>query len=281
MNEASEFFYEFYNAGDKIHEMLRFSISDSAAGKGGYVADDRAGVGYWPLQAPKESWFQVPTEIESGNESVRVDFRRDILRRLGERGVCVLDPRHDPATEDPDKPLSYYPIASTREAVEARGKELWMQYTRKIVEQHLNDCQSAMAAGGAPMSAKGFTKHCLALHGVTDPGERYFLGLKNGQQPANGNGISPDVQAILASMQAQQQTLMTCLLAIASGEKIDPELLKSLAQPVQTSAALAAPLTSGIATGEIKKPVGDKPDGWTPPPAQGRRGRAEAAQKAL
>lgn len=251
--------FEFYNAGHRIDETFAFSLPEG---------QDTHTLGHWAFRAPKESWFDVPREIEIGNQTIHVNFASDVRRKFAIRGVVLLDPKWDAKTEDPERPLDQYAIASTRQAAEERGHEIWMLYTKTIVESHLADCQAAMAAGGAPHGARGFTKNCLKLHGINDPAEDYFLSLKTKQ---GGGEMSGDVKAILHQMQAQNaqaqvqsQTMMAIIMALATGQKIDPELLKHALEaapviPVNQSAAM--PSTSGINTGEIKKPITTE-DGW-------------------
>lgn len=249
----SDFFYEFYNAGQRIVEHLRFSISASSPGFNG---DDKEGYseGFWRMDAPKEGFFRVPTEIQSGNEVIRVRFAEDIRRRFGRIGIVLVNAKWDPETEDPDKDVSEYPEAPTREKAVERGQTIWQLWLRRIVQRHLDDCQNALAAGGAPRGAAGFTKRAFNLLGVADPGEQYFLGLKEqGKAAANASADS-----VLAAMQQQQTAMMRIILAIASGQKIDPELLKNLVPKAgPTGPLVAAPVMSGVATGEIKKPIGE------------------------
>jgi len=246
----SDFRYEFYNAGHRIVEMMRFSISASSAG---FNADgnDTHSVGFWPLDAPKEGFFSVPADIRSGNETMRVGFADDIKRRFGRMGVVLVDSKWDPAQEDPDKEASEYPVAPDRDSAVTRGEAIWQLHLRKIVEGHLADCQNAMAAGGAPRAASGFTKRAFKLLGVADPGEQYFAGLKE----AGKTAASSDTNNILLQMQMQQQSMMAIVLAMASGQQIDPELLKALVMPA--GKAPVGAVTSAIATGEIRKPVGE------------------------
>src|SRR5579871_1985359 len=59
-------------------------------------------------------------------------------------------------------------------------------------------------------------------------------------------------------MQQQQQLMTTIMLAVLSGEKVDPELLKSMMKPANGAPqAPVGPIMSGVATGEIRKPVGE------------------------
>jgi hypothetical protein len=246
----SDFKYEFYNAGHRIQESMRFSISSSSAG---FNADgnDTQSIGYWTLDARKEDFFFVPSEIASGNEILRVNFAQDIKRRFGKQGVVLIDPKHNPEKEDPEEVVSKYPVAPDREAAVARGEAIWLLHLRKIVEGHLADCQNAMAAGGAPRATAGFTKKAFKLLGIADPGEQYFLGLKETGKAAGLSGTND----ILLAMQQQQTAMMAIVLAVASGEKIDPELLKALIP--KAGAIPIGPIASGVATGEIRKPVGE------------------------
>lgn len=277
--EQAGFRYQFYNAGTRIEELMRFSISSSSAG---FNADgnDTQSVGFWPLRAPKEGFFTVPAELPSGHETLRVNFADDIKRRFGKQGVVFIDAKWKPENEDPDKEVSEYPIAPTKELGVERGAAIWQLHLKKIVEQHLSDCQNSMAAGGAPRAASGFTKKAFKLLGIADPGEQYFAGLKE----AGKNASSSPSSELMLQMQQQNQTMLAIVLALASGQKIDPELLKAvMPQPGQVP---MKPVTSGVATGEIKKPVGD----FDPKKAGldaydrktvGRKDRAAAAQKEL
>ena len=272
--------FAFYNGGFKISQSFKFTISDSSAGfNAGIVGSEhQASTGFWHMIAPKEGWFSVPNEMPSGQEIVRVNFKRDILANFGRQGVVMLDPDWKPENEDPDKPLELYPQAPTKELVVERAAKLWEAYTKGIVAQHLADAEASRAAGGSPIGARGFTKACLKLWNITDPAEQYFKTLQG------GNGPTDDTKTLLAHMQQQNQTMMAIVLAVATGQKIDPEILKAmapLASPLGT--APAAPVTSGIATGEIKKPIGDRPDGWekTEPVAKGKSKRAELAAQQL
>jgi hypothetical protein len=248
--QQSGFRYEFYNAGLRHQELMRFSISSSSLG---FNADgnDNHSVGFWPLDAPKENFFTVPAEMPSGNEILRVNFADDIKRKFGKMGMVLIDRQWDPGQEDPDKDLNEYPIAPNRDAAVKRGAAIWQLHLRKIVEGHLADCQNAMAAGGAPRAAAGFTKKAFTLLGIADPGEQYFAGLKE----AGKTAASGQVNEVLLQMQAQNQAMLGIVLAIASGQKIDPELLKALAP--KPGAVPLGTITSGVGTGEIKKPVGE------------------------
>ena len=71
----------FYNAGNKIDELISFTLPEGG---------DIHFIGHWPLLAPKESWFAVPTEIEVRGIGIAVSFAKDIQQRFGKRGVVRL-----------------------------------------------------------------------------------------------------------------------------------------------------------------------------------------------
>jgi hypothetical protein len=272
------FHYKFYNAGVRIRESMRFSISSSSAGFNS-DGNDTQSVGFWTLDAPKEDFFSVPAEIPSGQEILRVNFAADIQRRFGRQGVILIDPQWNPDKEDPDKDVSDYPVAPSEGLAVERGNVIWRLHLEKIVQQHLNDCQNAMAAGGAPRAAAGFTKKAFKLLGIADPGEQYFQGLKEAGKSATHSQNND----VLVAIQQQNQAMMGILLAVVSGEKIDPELLKALVpKPGQP---IPGQVTSGIATGKIDKPVTFDPkkagldvyDRKT----QSKSERAKAAEKEL
>ena len=262
----------FYNAGDKIHEVLTYSTA--AADK------DANFLARWQMIAPAQDFFEVPTQLEirQTGEIIGVQFARDIEQKFGARGVIRIDARHDPEQEsdDPEKPLPAR--APTQALAKVRGEELWRNYLRSVIQSHLDDCEAARAAGGAPKSARGFTKRALKLLGVKDPGEEYFHSLMNGQQPgAPGNS---DV----AMLNARIDMLMGLLIAQASGEKLTPEKLQELMKT--PNAVGVAPtgkvITSGVATGKITKPLGN--EGGVDhelPAARGKQSRAQEAEKHL
>lgn len=257
------FGYRFYNAGKRINEVLRFSISESSGGKGGYSANDMQGVGYWAIDAPEKSWVFVPAEIQSGTETVRVNFKQDVITKFGQHGVVLLDERHKAENEDPEKPLQ--PIAATEEAVIARAEEIWKLYTLTVIERHLSDCDQALAAGGRPRKAVGFTKFCFKLHGKIDPGDTY--------------AHTENVPRQDAGIQAQLSMLTGLFMALASGQKIDPDTLKGLMTP--TGATEGTVVTSGIATGKITKPIDTtRADGWDKSTVTGK-GKSERSKEAV
>lgn len=235
----------FFNAGDKIEEVLPYSIP---------TGQDVHCTARWRLLAPKEDFFEVPTEvdIQQTGETLAVQFARDITFKFGARGVIRIKPDYDDRQEDPERGVEHYPYATDREDAISRGAEIWVIYLRKVVEAHLADCEAARAAGGAPRSAVGFTKRAYKILGIQDPGEQYFNSLRNG-----GAGETRGSDPVIAAMQAQQQMMMSMIVALMQGKTVDPEALAKLAEAPNAVGVSSKGdvITSGIATGEIKKPI--------------------------
>lgn len=244
----------FYNAGDKIDETLAYSIP---------TGQDVHCIARYPLICPREDFFTVPTsiEIQQTGESLSVQFAKDVTRKFGNRGVVAIDPEYDAEKEDPEMDLEKYPFAANDKDAVLRGNELWNRYLRKVVESHLNDCESARAAGGAPRSAQGFTKRAMKLLKIQDPGEQYFNSLANG-----GAGQTRGTDPVVAALQAQNQMIMTMLMQLIAGKNVDPDALKKLAETPNAVGLndKGEVVTSGIATGKINKPIAEDHDDGVP-----------------
>lgn len=241
----NRFGFRFYNAGKRISEMIKFSTTDSAAGQ----AEHGDGISSWPLDAPEKEWFFVPLEVKCGNETVRVNFKDDIKTKFGHRGVVLLDPYYDAANEDPEEDKTKYAVAATEEAAVARAEEIWNSYLLVVIERHLSDCDQALSAGGRPRKASGFTKYAFKTLGKVDPGDTY-AHTENVKLAGDGGAV-----------QAQLATLTALLLALASGQKLEPEAIKALLNITPAGETSGKPVTSGIATGKISKPI-EGSDGW-------------------
>lgn len=225
--------HRFFNAGHKIDELYSFSLPEGA---------DAHVIGKWPFVAPRESWFEVPRELNVGVATIAVQFHKDIQRKYGKRGVVLLDPTHDPKTEDPDKPLEFFAVAPTEELVIQRAEKLWDEYLEGICKAHFEDVQNAMAAGGAPRAARGFTVHALKLKGYRDSAQDFFLGMKEGHNGKAAAGMSAEVLGMMQAMQQQSQAMMAVVMALATGQKIDPELLKAVVAPPTNGKPAAPPI---------------------------------------
>lgn len=273
-NEAGQLVARFYNAGSKIDEFWSFSISPTAAG---FNTDDNQGahsIGKWNLIAPERGWFLVPLEIVSGNETMRVNFPEDLKRKFGARGIVMLDPRHNPAKEDPEKPLEQFAMAPTEELVIERAEALWDQYLERICSAHFEDVQNAMAGGNRPRAASGFTVRALKLKGYRDPAADFLQGMREGKNAIGQAATSPEMVGIVRAMQEQNKLLTTLVMAVASGQKVDPELLKSALAPSEgpapqpSHAPMEPPINAGtidvdgIPHSGLEARINRREDGW-------------------
>lgn len=149
----------FYNPGDRINEPLNYSIEGA----------DIHTVARWILDAPKESYFNVPTELKilNVNERVVVDFPTTVCLKFGNRGVTMIDPDHEinDDSEEEDK----IPIARTEEEAKAKGDRVWKRYLWNIVRAWQQQCAEIRSKGNIPMEASGFTRRALELLGMKDP----------------------------------------------------------------------------------------------------------------
>lgn len=286
--------YRFYNAGVRIDEQWPFSISPTSPGFN--PGDGQVGhsVGKFNFIAPKQGWVFVPLEIKTGQEVVRVNFVDDAKRKYGRRGVVMLDPRWDPAKESEDKPLETYPVAPTEALVIERAEKLWDVYLDGICSAHFEDVQNAMANGMRPRGAAGFTLNALRLKGYKDPAQEFLRGMREGRQ---GNGVpssSPEMVGVLKGIQEQNSLLTRLILSIATGQKIDPELLKAAMSPDAPAPKPHGPaMQPPINTGTLE--VDGQPSSslearinrrtvetvYDPPTARPKQERAKAAAKEL
>lgn len=228
----------FYNAGNKIEEHMKFSQPEGG---------DIHFIAYWLLVAPKESWFEVPTEIDVRGLGIAVSFAKDIQQRFGARGVVRLDPAWDEAKAEGSEPEKF-PLAANEEAAIEKAGILWKRYLKRVATEHLNDCDNIKTAGGTPRAAGGFTKFALETLGIQDPYDRYFNDLTKGAP--NGNGTNADVKAILVAQGQMMERMMAVFMSAVTGNKLTPEDVKSAMglKPEET-------LTSGVVTGAVIKPV--------------------------
>lgn len=209
-----------YNAGDRIKEPISYSLPQSYG--------DVHAVARWELDAPAQSFFSVPTDLQIGVEKIHVEFAYDIIRKFGERGVIlVADEGEEIAPESP--------MAATREEAEAKGKEFWRTYLEKIVRVHLEQCAEIRARGGAPRTAQGFTKRALKLLNMPDPGDELFAK-KDAPAPNELDALKQQMnamQSMFESMKATNAQLMAILASQVQGKTdaaIDEKAAKKAGQ---------------------------------------------------
>ena len=90
---------------------------------------------------------------------------------------------------------------------------------------------------------------------------------------------------LILAMQSRQDKMFALLLAMASGEKFDAAKLAELMGVPAAGMPLGVHdgkvITSGVATGEIKKPIGPDRSGYAREPAKGKAERAKDAADQL
>lgn len=264
----------FYNGGEKFEASLTYSIPNPNG--------DAHSVGRMILTFPKEDFVDVIDEVDPGPgfETIATRFSADLLRNYGKRGLVQVDPRHDPGKEDPEREL--VAKAPNDAAAIERGAKLWHEYTFAIVQAHLADCDAARSAGGAPRYASGFTKHCLRLHKITDPADRYMDSLKEGAAPAQNDALIATLQQQMAQTNALVKTL---LITLASGKKLDAKAIKMLlgdTPQASGDAPAGKPIISGVVTGKVNaKPPKDNGLEHLKTPVKGKEERAKQAAAAV
>jgi hypothetical protein len=260
--------FRFYNAGSKLDEQWPFSISPTSAGFNPEDGQGAHSIGKWNFVAPKEAWCFIPIEILSGHETLRVNFIDDAKRKYGRRGLVMLDPRHDPATEDPEKALETYPLAPTEALVIERAERLWDGFLESICQSHFDDVQNAMAQGNRPRAAAGFTVHALKMKGYRDPAADFLKGLRDGKSGGMVQAAtSPELIGIVKGLAEQSRVTTQLLIALASGKGVDPDLLKAIMSPPAEAPAIPGtvkPVKDYSADPAFQaRAFAPKEDGWT------------------
>ncbi len=177
-----------YNAGDRINEVLNFTLPDG---------HDIHVLGKWHMDAPEQSFFEVPEEMQVGMASVRVEFARDIVAKFGDRGVVLVDKNRDPQTIPPAEP-----IASSEQQAKEKGEAAWKAYLRKVAQAYLDEAAAIRAAGGAARAPQGFTKRALKLLNIMDPTEEVFV--KAGQQQSEVDALKTELAELRALVAAKE-----------------------------------------------------------------------------
>lgn len=208
---------KFYNAGDRISEAISFSLPGQVTASSGNL------IAHWMMDAPAASFFNVPTMITLAQDNTRlnVDFPATVLQRFGDRGVVMIDEDWDPG-EDEDR-AEREPFAVNDAGAKAKGEAKWWKYLRAVVQNHMNACDRARAAGGFPLEAQGFTKRAFKLMNMEDPAAMVFDSFK-------GQARKADAPAQVQSAEAEQfrkelaetnQKLEKLLAGLAAKEQIE------------------------------------------------------------
>ena len=176
----------FYNAGDKIQESLSYSLPDG---------HDVHCIAHYLVTAPAGSFFDIPTEIEIGPATIRVEFARDLLNRFGDRGMVLVDKNREEENIGENEP-----IAASDDVARKKGKEKWLSFLEGIVTRHVEQCEQIRASGGAPLQARGMSKHAFDILGKEDPAA---LHMRVNSMPVQ----TPAPSGELAELRAQVKVL--------------------------------------------------------------------------
>jgi hypothetical protein len=209
--------YQFYNAGDRIRDSFYFNLVGGA---------DIHCLSKWYLDAPAQSFFEVPSVLVLANGSdVAVGFPKDVLNRYWKRGVVMIDP-NSPFCADEGKPYA----ASKDEAIE-KARLYWDQYIDLAVQNWIDQCQEARSVGGIMKQATGFTARALKLRRVKDPAAIMYESSQPAQpQPAAQSDEVKSLQEQLVALQKQMSAFM--------GEKSKEKAAGSNARQLEIEEAL-------------------------------------------
>lgn len=153
-----------FNPGDRIVDSLLYSIEDG---------HDIHCVANWRLDAPRDSWFDVPQTLLIRNMRINVHFEETILRRFEDRGVVALDKNYVARDDNPDE-AERSNVEASEEDVMKKAKTRWMAYCKQIAQKHIDQCQACRAVNMPPVPASGFTKRALEIAGFMDPADAYL-----------------------------------------------------------------------------------------------------------
>lgn len=170
--------HRLYNGGDRISEMLTYSLPDG---------HDIHCVARWSLEAPEKEFFTVPKYLVIGQAQIAMAFLETILRpdRFGGRGVVLLDANFE-APADPEE-AEALPVAKTEKDAIAKAGRHWEGYYRRVAQQWIDECNQARANGGVPRSASGFVVRALKLAGIMDPGSTVLATVTKAAPASEGN----------------------------------------------------------------------------------------------
>lgn len=210
---------KFYNAGDRISEAITFSLPGQVTAHSGNL------MAHWMLDAPAGSFFQVPTMIQLAQDGTRlnVDFPTTVLMRFGDRGIVMIDEGWDPG-EDEER-SEREPFAVDEAAAKKKGELKWWKYLRTIVQNHMNACDRARAAGGFPLEAQGFTKRAFKLMNMVDPAAMAFDSFQKQSVKADApqQVQSEEAKALRAELDEAKQMLQKVLSGLAAKEQLDTQ----------------------------------------------------------
>ena len=219
-----------YNAGDRIFEVWKYSIDPTAA-----MSPDIHCTAQWNMDAPAQGFFEVPIEMPNalGTAMVPVNFRVDIPRKFGDRGVILVDLQR--SAEEINETEA---VAATEEQAILKGRERWQGYLETVCRQHIEQCQQFKAAGNPARTAFGFTKRAFGLLGWKDPGDEVMLGI-------TGSGEVQELRKMIASQQEMINALLKAQLEAKNGHSNGDEAKPAKARRAEAAQAALVESAAG------------------------------------
>lgn len=192
----------FYNGGDRISEVLPYSLPNG---------HDIHCIARWTMEAPEREFFQVPKVFKIEGANISVSFAQTILRtdRYGGKGVVLVNGNWE-APADPEQ-AEKMPIALSREKAIEKAKRHWDGYVSSVAQQWIDECNQVRTNGGVPRAASGFVVRALKLRGIVDPASSVLMAAT--ESKSNKSEID-----LLKEQLDKQSTLIQQLLAKDGGE---------------------------------------------------------------
>jgi len=197
--------YRFYNGGDAINARIPFDNPNNDIKKDNIVS-------YFHLQAPAESFFEVPDAITSGRNRSFSNFDLTIMSKWARFGVVRIDPTIDPT-------MSSTPVAANDREAKILGDRIHEEYLMQLVQDYVNRVEEAKSQGMTILPAQNYLKHALKKLGIADPA----LTVRNAVEKSKSGSEEDKLKISLLEQQiAQMQAQQTAFFAGIMG-KLTPE----------------------------------------------------------
>jgi hypothetical protein len=212
----------FYNAGDKFSTNFYYTKPDTN------FKEDNGGA-YWPVVAEKQSFFEVPFELQtSDGGTYRITVHKEITSRYGKRGVIRIDANLKTIPDTPE----YQFAANSDEMAKEKGATLWKSYLRNVVEEFEAENQRRVTERGlAPRRPTDFVAHAYKELGLAVPGDEAFI--KAGIQKSEVDQLREQVAE--QAKQVKKQTELIEQLLAAKPDTATPPAAGKKSQPNQSA----------------------------------------------
>lgn len=186
-----------YNPGPRIVDKFYYSIIPPDK--------DLNNVSWWDMDVPRDSFFEIPREVEILSRVYTLPLKSDVLRRYEIRGIIAIEPNIKPEAE--------------QEIIKG-AKAKFTVYCEEMVKKHFEQCLQCRMNNMPPVPATGFTKTAIELLGASDPADAYSMALKGQGDPKfvrEVKEMQENFERDMGGLRAQIQQL-----TIAAGNKKDP-----------------------------------------------------------